>query len=152
MKTKNIILLIAGMLSFCAAAFQLVISIIPKWSAFFGAGDALTSNPFLLLAAGVGVTILLAIWGFYGLSGAGVIRRLPLLRLVIFIIGAIYIYRGLPILVVLLAQVNVIPPVGTMDVQNLLVTLGSLTAGLFYWIGFVTAWKQLGLKVTSARA
>ncbi len=34
MKTINIALLFGGILSFCAAAFQLVISFVPKWSAF----------------------------------------------------------------------------------------------------------------------
>jgi hypothetical protein len=146
MKTKNVILLCAGTLSFCAAVFQLVISCIPKWSAFFGAGDALVSNPTLLLAAGLGVTILLVVWGFYGLSGAGLIRKLPLLRLVIFLIGAIYIFRGLPIIFLLLAQVKVPSPVKAIEIQNLLVTLGALIAGIFYWGGVIIGWKHLSLK------
>lgn len=152
MKNKNVLLLIAGILSFCAAAFQLVISFIPEWSAFFGAGDALISNPLLLLAAGIGVTILITIWGFYGLSGAGLIRRLPLLRSVIFIIGAIYIFRGLPILFLLLAQVKLMSPVPAMEVQNLFVTISSLTAGLCFWLGLVTGWNQLRLRSTPVSA
>ncbi len=148
MKTKNFVLLLAGILSFCAAAFQLAISIVPRWSALFGAGDALTSNPQLLLAAGGGVTILLAVWGFYGLSGAGLIRKLPLLRLVIFLIGAIYIFRGLPILLKLLELVKVLPPSAVIELPAFLVTLGALTAGLSYWSGLAIGWKQMSFKVT----
>lgn len=152
MKIKNVALLFAGVLSFCAAAFQLVISLVPDWSAFFGAGDALVSNPLLLLAAGLGVSILLVIWGFYGLSGAGLIRRLPLLRLGIFLIGAIYIFRGLPIVFQLLALANILPSIGAMELQNFLVTLGALIAGLSYWVGFALGWKQLRRTPASANA
>jgi pimeloyl-ACP methyl ester carboxylesterase len=52
MKNKNILLLLAGIFSFGVAIFQLAISLVPEWSAFFGAGDTLVSNPLLLLAAG----------------------------------------------------------------------------------------------------
>lgn len=41
------------------------------------------------------VTILFAIAGLNGLSGAGVIRRLPLLRLGLAVICFVYIYRGI---------------------------------------------------------
>jgi len=149
MKTKNIVLLFAGILSFCAAVFQLAISLVPKWSAFFGAGDALVSNPLVLLVLGLAVTVLLAIWGFYGLSGAGLIRRLPLLRLVIFLIGAVYIFRGLPILLKLLELVKILPPSGSMELPGFLVFLGALTAGIFYWAGLAIGWKQLRLKTAT---
>jgi putative oxidoreductase len=151
MKTNNTLLLFAGVFSFCAAVFQLVISCVPRWSAFFGAGETLVSNPPLLLAAGLGVTILLALWGFYGFSGAGLIRRLPLLRLGIMLIGAVYIFRGLPVIFLLLARIKILLPIGDMEIQNLLVTLGSLTAGLFYWVGLILGWKKLGLKATPGR-
>ena len=152
MKTKNIILLLAGIFSFCAAAFQLVISIVPKWSAFFGAGDELVSKPLVLLVLGAGVTVLLTIWGIYGLSGAGLIRRLPLLRLVIFLIGAVYIFRGLPILLKLFELVKILPPSGSMELPGFLVFLGALTAGIFYWAGLVIGWKQLGRKAVAGGA
>ncbi len=150
MKIKNFFLLVAGVLSFCAAAFQLVISLVPEWSAYFGAGEELISSRLLLLSLGLLVTILLVIWGFYGLSGAGVIRQLPLLRGVIFIIGALYVLCGLPILAKLLELVNVLPQSGALDLPILLVCLGALTAGLFYWAGLVIGWKQLSIKATPA--
>ncbi|HSB66757.1 MAG TPA: hypothetical protein VLD65_09270 [Anaerolineales bacterium] len=147
MKTKNVVLLIAAILSFCAAVFQLVISLVPKWSAFFGAGDELTSKPLMLLVLGLIVTVLLAIWGFYGLSGASLIRRLPLLRLVIFLIGAVYIFRGLPILLKLLELVKILPPSEAIELPGFLVFLGALIAGIFYWAGLAIGWKQLRLRI-----
>jgi hypothetical protein len=150
MKTKNFVLLFAGILSFCAAAFQLAISLVPKWSAFFGAGGELVSKPLVLLLLGAGVAVLLAIWGLYGLSGAGLIRRLPLLRLAIFLIGAIYIYRGLPILLKLLELVKIMPPSGAIELPGFLVFLGALTAGIFYWAGLAIGWKQLRQKTATS--
>ncbi len=146
MKTKNYALVFAAILSFCAAVYQLVISLVPKWSAFFGAGEELTSKPLLLLLMGAAVAILLAIWGFYGLSGAGLIRRLPLLRLVIFLIGAIYIFRGLPILLKLLELVKILAPSEAIELPRLLVFLGALIAGLFYWAGLANGWMEMSKK------
>ncbi len=152
MKTKNFVLLFAGILSFCAAVFQLAISLVPEWSAFFGAGDELVSKPLVLLLLGAGVAVMLAIWGMYGLSGAGLIRQLPLLRLAIFLIGTIYIYRGLPILLKLLELVKIMPPSGAMKLSGFLVFLGAFIAGIFYWAGLAIGWKQLRLKTGAISA
>lgn len=40
------------------------------------------------------IVCILSIWTLYALSGAGVIRRLPFLRPIVFAIGAIYLLRG----------------------------------------------------------
>ena len=95
MDRSSYLLILGGILSFCGAIFQVVIAIVPTWSAAFGAGEALVSNPPLLLALGVLVGLLLVIFGLYGLSGAGVIRRLPLLRLGLFVIGLLYCMVGI---------------------------------------------------------
>jgi len=79
MNKPSFLLILAGILSFGAAIFQAVIGFVPEWSTAFGAGDALVSNPPLLLGMGLLVALLLVIFGLYGLSGASVIRRLPLL-------------------------------------------------------------------------
>ena len=80
MNRPSFLLIFAGVLSFCAAIFQAVIAFVPEWSAAIGSGEALASNPPLLLTLGLLVALLLVVFGLYGLSGAGVIRRLPLLR------------------------------------------------------------------------
>jgi hypothetical protein len=148
MRIARIFLLVAGFLSLGAAALHLAIFFVPQWSSIFGDRDP--SNPLLFRAVTLGVTILLAVWGFYGLSGAGLVRRLPPLRLGIFLIGAIYISYGLLVILRLLALADFLPPGGTMDLPALLVTLGALTAGLCYWLGLATGWRQLGGKPASA--
>ncbi len=147
MKIKNYLLLFGGILSFGVAIFQLAISIVPEWSAYFGAGEALTSNRLVLLAAGFGMTIVFVVCGLYGLSGAGVIRRLPLLRLGLFVIGAVYIFRGLPFIFQILAQLNLMPAGPQMDLPGLLVTRGSFLIGLSYWVGLATGWKDMEARV-----
>jgi len=71
----------------------------PDWYAFFGAPQALvelarSGHPrapiSCLVIAGV-----LSVFAAYAFSGAGAIRRLPLLRLVLASIGSVLILRGL---------------------------------------------------------
>jgi len=71
----------------------------PAWYRFFGAGERMERlaargavYPAVLTAAIAGV---LAIWALYGLSGAGVVRRLPLLRPALVLIAGVYGARGL---------------------------------------------------------
>lgn len=71
----------------------------PEWYRFFGAGERMarqaamgSPTPAILTA---GIALVLAVWTFYALSGAGVIRRLPLLGVVLSIIAAILLLRGL---------------------------------------------------------
>ena len=70
----------------------------PDWYRFFGAGERMarlsargSRYPILVTA---GIAAILGIWALYALSGAGVIRRLPLLRLVLVLIAAVYLIRG----------------------------------------------------------
>lgn len=97
---KNTLLIIA---SFCSglAALAHVGCIVfgGDWYRFFGAGEEMARMSeqglwYPSLVTSVMVLVLL-IWTLYALSGAGVIRRLPLLRLGLCIIAAIYLLRGL---------------------------------------------------------
>jgi hypothetical protein len=117
---------------------------------FFGAGDALVSNPLLLLVAGIGITIVFAICGFYGRSGGGVIRRLPLLRLGIFFIGAVYVYRGIPVVFQMLSMLDILPSGAGVSLLSLYTSLVSLVIGIVDWAGFTIGWKQLGRKAVPA--
>jgi hypothetical protein len=49
MKPSNPLLVLAGLLSFGTALFQVAIGIFPEWSAYWGAGEVLISNRPLLL-------------------------------------------------------------------------------------------------------
>jgi hypothetical protein len=71
----------------------------PGWYRFFGAGERMarlsargSAYPALITAA---IALLLGLWALYGLSGAGVIRRLPLLRPALALIAGAYFARGL---------------------------------------------------------
>ncbi len=80
----------------------------PAWYRFFGAGERMARMaawghpyPALLTAAIAGA---LGVAALYGLSGAGVVRPLPLLRPVLALVAGVFLARGLlGIPVVLLA-------------------------------------------------
>lgn len=81
----------------------------PDWYRFFGAGERMaglsargSAYPTVITA---GIASILGLWALYALSGAGVIRRLPLLRLALVLIAGVYFARGaLGIPAVLLAE------------------------------------------------
>lgn len=81
----------------------------PDWYRFFGAGERMArlsahGSPYPTVVTTV-IASVLGLWALYGLSGAGVIRRLPLLRLALVLIAGVYLARGtLGIPLVLFAQ------------------------------------------------
>jgi putative oxidoreductase len=150
MKRHSSLLILAALLSFCAAIFQAVIGFVPAWSAAFGAGDALVSNPPVLLTLALLVALLLAIFGLYGLSGAGVIRRLPLLRPGLFVIGLLYCMVGINFPFQLLVMLGMLPSAGPIPIYIVLVSLGALLAGLAYLIGLAASWKRLSAQPARA--
>ena len=46
------------------------------------------------------ISVIIAIWGFYALSGAGVILKLPLLKTALGLITAVYLIRGIAGLII----------------------------------------------------
>ena len=70
-----------------------------SWYRFFGAGARMAQ----LAAAGswrpalitTGIVLVLLVWSLYALSGAGVIPKLPFLRLGLCVITGIYFLRGI---------------------------------------------------------
>ena len=150
MNRPSSLLILAGVLSFCAAIFQAAIAFVPAWSAAFGASDALVSNPPLLLALGLLVSLILVIFGLYGLSGAGVIRRLPLLRLGLLVIGLLYSTVGINFIFQVLVMLGLLPSAGPIPIYQLLVSFGALVAALAYLIGLAVNWKRLSTKPSRA--
>ncbi len=146
MNRPSYLLILAGVLSFCAAIFQAVIAVVPAWSAAFGAGAALVSNPALLLILGLLVALLLVIFGLYGLSGAGVIRRLPLLRPGLLVIGLLYGLVGVNFIFQLAALLGILPSAGPIPTHILLISFGALVAALAYLIGLAVNWKRLSAR------
>ncbi|MEO6518518.1 MAG: hypothetical protein ABIO17_05945 [Pseudoxanthomonas sp.] len=96
----NYFLIAGGTLSAIAALAHLGCIVFgASWYRFFGAGEKMVQ----LVEAGSSrptrVTLLVAavllVWSAYALSGAGVIPRLPFLRIILCAITAVYLLRGL---------------------------------------------------------
>jgi hypothetical protein len=71
----------------------------PSWYRFFGAGERMaqlsaagSAVPTLITA---GIAAVLVVWSLYALSGAGVVLRLPFIRVALCAITGIYVLRGL---------------------------------------------------------
>ena len=96
----NIFLIVAGTLSAVAAILHLgCIYFGASWYRFFGAGEkmALLSEqgsiqPTLITSV---IVIVLSIWSMYAFSAAGIIFKLPLIRLALVSITLIYLARGI---------------------------------------------------------
>jgi len=99
----NAFLIAGALLSALAAALHVgCIAFGAPWYRFFGAGERMAQMaiagswyPTVVTAA---IASVLAMWSLYALSGAAVIRALPLLRPALCLITAIYLLRGLAIL------------------------------------------------------
>ena len=68
------------------------------WYRFFGAGEQMAQMaeqglwyPTIVTSV---IVVILCIWVFYGLSGSGAIKRLPLTRLALVGITGIFLLRG----------------------------------------------------------
>ena len=136
-------LIAGGWLS--AAASLLHIAMIfggPDWYRFFGAGErvarAAERGYWTPTAMAVGIAAILAIWSAYAFSGAGLIRRLPLLRTGLATISAIYLARGLILFPTLVLKPQLINP---FIVWSSLIVL---VYGVTYAIGTWRSWAYLG--------
>lgn len=137
------VLALAAVLSLAAAIFQLAIGLVPDWSAYFGAPPQLLARPALLLGASVVVAALLAVCAAYAASGAGYIRKLPLLRTTLLAIGVVFLLRGWLFIPLILASLGLVHS----PVQIRGTALGSSAAffllAALYLAGTVANWRYL---------
>ena len=99
-QTRNGWLLAGGLLSTLAAFLHLgIIAGGPEWYRFFGAGERMarmagqgSAKPTLITIA---IALILFVWAAYAFAGAGLIRRLPLMRTALVTITTIYLLRGM---------------------------------------------------------
>lgn len=139
----NLWLAAGGALSAIAAAMHLAIIVGgPAWYRFFGAGERLARaaerGSLMPAVVTVGIATVLAVWAAYAFSGAGLIPRLPLLRLGLVSISAIYLARALLWLPAL--ALRGLPIDAFAGWSSLIV----LAYGIAYAIGTWTAWPRLG--------
>lgn len=102
---QNRFLIAASALSFIASLLHVAcIFGGPDWYRFFGAGEQMaqlaeqgsTYPTYVTLA----IAVIIALWGLYALSGAGVILKLPLLKTALVLITAIFLVRGIAGLII----------------------------------------------------
>lgn len=100
MRTGKRLLLTGGALTGLASLLHVAIILGgPDSYRFFGAGErmarlAAAGSPYPAVIT-AGIALVLGIWALYAFSGAGVIRRLPLLRLALTLIAGVYLVRGI---------------------------------------------------------
>lgn len=102
----NRTLIAAAALSALAAALHLGCIVFgAPWYRFFGAGEQMAqlalAGHWLPVVLTLAIAAVLMVWSLYALSGAGVVRRLPLLRTVLCLVTAIYLLRGVVVLPVM---------------------------------------------------
>ena len=132
----------AGALSAIAALLHVGVIIGgPDWYRFFGAGEGMARAaergslvPALITA---GIATILAVWAAYAFSGAGLIRRLPLLRTGLVVISAIYLLRAFAVVPALLLGLEPVTPFLLWSSAIVLVY------GAAYAIGTWAMWRKL---------
>ncbi len=138
-------LLFGGSLSITIALLHVAIILIgaPAYR-FTGAGEIMAGwaeqgQPWAALIT-LGVAAVFAVWGLYGFSGAGAVRRLPLLRTGLIVIAALYTLRGLMFFseVWLLMRIARI-----LEAQYPVFSFVSLCAGVVHIVGIVLRWERL---------
>ncbi len=132
---------VAAGLSFFMAACQAVISVWPSAAAYFQAPPSLLNDPVRLFVVGGAAALIPLLFGLYALSGAGVIRRLPLLRTALVGIGSLFLLRGLFIILTLLVAFGFLQ--GQVMLQGVASHVVFLSAGIVYLGGAVLNWKAL---------
>lgn len=135
--------LIAGAVLSALAALLHVGCIVygAPWYRFFGAGEHMARmaeaghwRPTIITSA---IALVLALWALYALSGAQVIRPLPLLRPALCVITGVYMLRGLA----------VVPVALFMPARNTTFlwwsSLMCLAFGIVHFVGLRQAWTRL---------
>ncbi|MGE6461570.1 hypothetical protein ACQKC7_07305 [Pseudoalteromonas tetraodonis] len=114
------------------------------WYRFFGAGEQMAkmaeagdSHPTIVTSV---LVLILSIWSVYGLSGARLITKLPLLRTALVLISLIYVSRG----VLFVALMPMFPENSiTFWLVSSAICLG---IGMLYSIGTYQSWSKLSVK------
>jgi hypothetical protein len=141
LRNKKLWLLIAAGKTFFMAACQTVISISPAAAAYFQAPPKLLENRLSLFIMGESATLILVIFSLYALSGAGQIRRLPLLRIALIAISTLFLLRGSFIVITVLRLLHVLS--GKNLVQGVVSHLVFLAAGIAYTGGTILNWREM---------
>jgi hypothetical protein len=138
---KKMWLKVAAGWSFFMAVCQTVISISPAAAAYFKAPPSLLADRWQLFLWGEAAALVLVIFGLYALSGAGIIRRLPLLLLGLIGISSLFLLRGLFLILDALILLGILQ--GELLAQGTISTLVFLGAGISYAVGTALNWRDM---------
>lgn len=138
---RNVYLITGGVLSFIAGLLHIAIIFGgAEWYRFFGAGEELA----LMAEQGswypgfitFGIATVLFIWGFYALSGAGIIPKFPFLKTALILISAIYLLRGIAVIPAYIFQPDMI--------DNFLIwsSVICLAYGVLHTLGTAQIWRN----------
>jgi hypothetical protein len=137
MAKSNHYLIAGGVMSALISLLHVFLAIFPALYRYIGpdqsaltemAGQGSSSTTI----ASVALALLFAIWALYAFSGAGLIRPLPLLRIALITICAIYILRSL----FLLSEIGMVLNQG-YPFRFVVFSIISLVSGLLYLIGIL---------------
>lgn len=133
----RVLLLVAAGCSVWVAVLHVSIAVAgPAWYRYFGAPSLAArieaGEPLVPTLLALAVAAVFVLWACYALSGAGAIRRLPLLRTALFVIAAVYLLRGL----------QVVPEVagvarGALPGRFVVFSAFSAFAGVAYLLGVI---------------
>lgn len=135
-------LIFAAVMSFSGTALHVAVVLIGAPAYRFFGSLALISQlgSYEPAVMTLSLAFVFAVFGIYGLSGAGVIRKLPMAAFVLLAIGFIYTSRGLA----LFTQISqlILEPDSTQILPVLYSAIALLT-GCAYFIGTAERWRWL---------
>ena len=142
-------LLAVGAIGSAAAALLHMAIIVggPDWYRFFGAGEGMARRaasgspvPTIVTSA---IALVLGTWALYGLSGAGVIVRLPFVRAIVTAVAAVYLARGvLGVPVVFMGESRYMHELRGKLTFMVLSSVACTVLGLCYGAGAVALWRR----------
>lgn len=148
MKAGDRLLAFGGLLTGVAALLHVAMIFGgPGWYRFFGAGERMARlaaggslYPTVVTAC---IAAILGVWALYGLSGAGVVGRLPFLPLALTLIATVFLSRGIfgipAVLLVDHPYTNELKARMTFMVVSSAICIG---LGVCYAVGAAQAWKM----------
>lgn len=149
MPRTNVYLIVAGVMSALISLLHILLAIKPDLYQYIGpGGDALTKMAVqgsgIIILASLLLALIFALWAVYAFSGAGLIKRLPLLRTALIVIGVIYLLRALFLPTEIQMVWNEAYPIRFVIFSKI-----SLLVGAFYLLGIWKGWQTLKPAQTS---
>jgi hypothetical protein len=144
---RNKVIIAAGILSILASLTHLAITFGgPEWYRFFGAGEGMALMAEQGLIKPTLITLFIAgvlfVWGLYAFSAAGLLPKLPFLKLCLVAITSIYLFRGLAgFLGLFFPEVNIVKELGVIFL--FWSSLICCVFGVVHFVGIKRLWTEL---------